>query len=161
MNAIPFAPWLFVLRLYAGCFWLSHGWGKITSPEWSAPGGTMASILAKMAAGAQGPYHDFLTGVVVPNQTTFAHLVAWGETLTGVSLLLGLLTPLGALGGMFLPLNYMLAKGVDLDAAFGMDALAIFISFLCLVLPVGRVAGLDSVLFRRQPTRPAVRAAPR
>jgi uncharacterized membrane protein YphA (DoxX/SURF4 family) len=161
MNT-PYAPWLLLLRLYAGCFWLSHGWAKVTNPEWSAPGGMMSSFLSKTTAEGSGPYHDFVTGVVVPNVSLFAHLVAWGELLTGVSLLLGFLTPLGALGGVFLPLNYLSAKGFNLDAVFGMDALAAVMSLLCLVLPVGRVAGLDGLLFRRAVrTKPAPAAAPR
>jgi uncharacterized membrane protein YphA (DoxX/SURF4 family) len=89
--------------------------------------------------------------------TLFAHLVAWGETLTGIALLLGLLTPVGAIGGMFLSLNYALSKGVDLDAISGLDAAAFVLSFLCLVLPVGMVFGLDGLLWGRRSSRVAGR----
>jgi uncharacterized membrane protein YphA (DoxX/SURF4 family) len=148
MDVRRYGLWLLLLRLYAGLFWLSHGWQKLTNPGWAAPGGMMAAFVSKMVADTHGAYHDFVTGTVLPNVAIFAHLVAWGETLTGISLLLGLLTPVGAIGGVFLALNYASAKGFKLDALFGTDALAIAISFLCLVLPVGKVAGLDAILFR-------------
>jgi uncharacterized membrane protein YphA (DoxX/SURF4 family) len=161
MTARPYAPWLLILRLYAGCFWLSHGWQKVTNPSWATPNGGMASILPKMVEGTSGPYHDFVTTAVMPNVGLFAHLVAWGETLTGISLLLGVLTPIGALGGMFLSLNYLFSKGADVDSLFGMDALAFVVSFMCLVLPVGRVLGLDGLLRGRRPSSSvAGRAAP-
>jgi thiosulfate dehydrogenase [quinone] large subunit len=155
MNRTP-SPWLAVLRIYTGLFWLNHGWGKVTDANWAASGGPMATMVSKMAQGGNGAYHDFLTGTVLPNSAVFAHLVAWGETLTGVSLLVGLLTPLGAGGGVFLALNYLVAKGVDLDAAFGMDALAAVLSFANLVLPTGAILSVDSLLRRRgaRPPRP-------
>ncbi len=148
MNVRRYGLWVLLLRLYAGLFWLSHGWQKVTNPGWAARDGMMATLVSKMVADTHGAYHDFVAGTVLPNISIFAHLVAWGETLTGVSLLLGLLTPVGAIAGVFLGLNYLLAKGLKLDALFGIDALAIAISFLCLVLPVGRIAGLDAVIWR-------------
>jgi thiosulfate dehydrogenase (quinone) large subunit len=154
MSARPYAPWLLILRLYAGVFWLLHGWQKVTDPAWAAPRGTMSSELSKMVGDTPGAYHDFVTGMVLPNVVLFAHLVAWGETLTGVSLFLGLLTPIGALVGMFLALNYFLANGVDVDALSGFNALAFVMSFMCLVLPVGMIFGLDGqIRGRRSPSR--------
>ena len=44
-----------------------------------------------------------------PHPEPFAHLTAWGETITGIGLTLGLLTGLASLTGFLLALNYGLA----------------------------------------------------
>jgi len=143
------AGWLAVIRIYTGVFWLIHGTGKLISPQFASPAGMFSKILQDMMAGSSGPYHEFLVNTVLPHASTFAHLVAWGETLTGVSLLLGLLSRVGGIGGMFLTLNYMLAQGElsKLNGYAGLDAAAFALSFLNLVLPTGMRFGLDGLLF--------------
>jgi thiosulfate dehydrogenase [quinone] large subunit len=144
--------WLVLLRLYVGFFWLQHGIGKLREPEWAAPNGSMAQILQSMIKDTSGWYHDFIVNVVLPNSLLFAHLVAWGETLAGISLFLGLLTNVGGIVGVFLALNYLLAKGlpVSLDALAGLESAAIAMSLACVVLPVSKAFSLDAMIFRRR-----------
>jgi uncharacterized membrane protein YphA (DoxX/SURF4 family) len=162
MNAIPYAPWLFILRLYMGLFWLDHGLRKVTDRNWAGPNGDCAGFVSQTIAHTGGWFHDFVTGTVLPNINVFAYLVAWGETLVGVSLLLGLLTAVGAIGGMFLAANYMLLKGGPTvnDGWASYEGATIALCFMCLVLPVGRAWGLDTLVFRRS-ARGALRAPPR
>lgn len=143
---------LAAVRLYGGIFWLLHAVGKFQDPNWAVRGGTCERFLHGMIDVQSGAYHDFVLNVVLPNIEIFAHLVQYGELLTGISLLLGLLTWVGASGGVFLALNYFLAKGslVHLDAYAGLEALAIAYGVACLILPVGRAFGLDALIFRRR-----------
>ena len=147
-----YATWLAVLRIYAGIFWLLHGVPKLLNPNFAKPDGMMAGMIQHALPQTSGAYHDFLVHVVLPNAPLFAHLVAWGETLTGVSLLLGLLTRVGGLVGVLLPLNYWLMKGdfTDFSSLGGLDWAAMALGFINLVLPTGLVFGLDAYLARRR-----------
>ncbi len=144
--------WLAFFRILIGAVWLDHAYGKLTDPQWASPNGTCFQILTGMSNGTSGIYHDFITGVALPNIGVFAHLDAWGETLTGISLVLGLLSRLGGLGGLFLTLQYFLAKGsyAHLDGYTGLDAVTGYLSALNLVLPTGTVFGLDALIGRRK-----------
>ncbi|PZR56075.1 MAG: hypothetical protein DLM50_09680 [Candidatus Meridianibacter frigidus] len=142
--------WLAVLRMYTGIFWLIHG-----IPKWM-PGAPFVARFGettqKLAAGSTGAYHSYLVSVVLPNASLFGNLLRAGEVLVGISLLFGLLTRMGALGGMFLALNYMLAKNAmgSIDTYASLDAAAFVLSFMHLVLPSGYVWGLDRALRRRR-----------
>ena len=140
-----YAAWLAVLRIFTGVFWLTHGVPKLLNPAFAA---RMPDMIREMSSEASGPYHDFIMHVVLPNASLYAHLVAWGETLTGVSLLLGILAPVGGLVGFFLGLNYFLMKGsyAHLTDLGGLDAAAMALSFINLVLPTGLIWGFDGVL---------------
>ncbi len=152
--------WLLILRLYAGVFWLVHGLPKFLNPGmFMPPNGYMGQMLARASQTSTGFYHDFLVNTVMPNIGLFAELVRLGEVLTGISLLLGFLTPLGGLAGCFLALNYLAAAGEFRSVTgFGtINAAAFMLSFFCIVLPVGRFAGIDALLVRK-PNKRTVKA---
>lgn len=152
-----YAGWFTVLRLFAGAFWLVHGVSKfLGSAAYMPPSGYMPQIVQKAIMSQTGFYHDFLLNVVTPNINLFAELVRLGETLTGISLLLGVFTRFGGLVGCFLALNYMAINGefTSWTTIGSLDAVAFMLSFLMLVVPAGRVAGVDVLLVRR---RPAIR----
>jgi len=161
--APTYARWLALIRFYTGFFWIMHGLGKVRDPQWAAPAGNCATIIGQMIAHTSGPYHDFIANTVLPNVTVFAHLVAWGETLTGVSLLLGLLTRVGGLVGALLALNYWAAKGhFHRPSGYAtLDTAAAVLSFIHFVLPTGNAMGLDNLLApRRRIVAETVEAVP-
>jgi len=106
------------LRIWLGYQWISAGFEKITGGGWigatSGVGitGFLKGAIAK-AGGAhpavQSWYADFIKNVALPNATTFSYLVAFGEILVGISLILGALTVVGLIAGAFMNLNYLLA----------------------------------------------------
>ena len=151
--------WLLIFRLYAGSFWLIHGIPKFLNPSmFMPPNGYMGQMLAHATQTSTGFYHDFLLHTVTPNINLFAELVRLGEVLTGLSLLLGFLTPLGGLVGCFLALNYLATAGEFHWSGLGtLNGVAFALSFFCMVLPVGRFAGVDALLVRR-PNPRAVKA---
>ena len=70
----------------------------------------MPKLLAKYAADNPFPaYKAYLLDTVIPNAALYANLTALGEAFVGISLLAGLLTPLGAAAGLWLTLMYGLA----------------------------------------------------
>lgn len=115
--------WL-IIRFYVGYEWLLAGWGKVTSPAWTGPQagsaltGFLNGALAK-AAGAhpdvQGWYATFINGFALPHAALFARLVAYGELLVGLGLILGFLTGIAAFFGAFMNMNYLLAGTVSIN----------------------------------------------
>ena len=106
------------LRIWLGYQWISAGWEKITGGGWvgatSGVGitGFLKGAVAK-AGGAhpavQSWYGNFIKNVALPNAKVFSYLVAYGEILVGISLILGALTVVGLIAGAFMNLNYLLA----------------------------------------------------
>ena len=143
-----YAAWLAVLRIFTGIFWMAHGVPKLLGATFFGPSGDMAGMLREASASGHGPYNDFIAHVALPNAGLFSHLVAWGETLAGISLLLGLFSRLGGAVGVFLALNYFMLKGsyAHVTALGGLDAAAMALSFIPIVLPTGVIWGLDGVL---------------
>jgi len=149
--ASRYASALGIFRILTGIWWFVHGYLKLTSPDWGGPSGTCANIMQHMASGTSGPYHDFMTNVAIPHASTIAMLVALGETLTGVSLILGLLTVVGGIVGTFLVLNYWTAGGGygDLGSYSGLETGMMICTAIHAALPTGLVYGLDGLVARR------------
>lgn len=100
--------WTFV-RLYLGVQWLQSGWQKIGGFDAS---GFIKGAIAKSTGdhpAVQGWYASFLESVALPNVQLFNILVAWGELLVGLGLVLGMFTTIALYGGAFMNLNFMLA----------------------------------------------------
>lgn len=113
--------WLLV-RLYVGWAWLEAGWEKVTNPLWT--GSDAGKALSGFIQGAlhkasgehpdvQGWYASFLEHGVLPHANLWSHVVAYGELLVGIGLILGLLTGIAAFFGLFMNLNYLLAGTVS------------------------------------------------
>jgi thiosulfate dehydrogenase [quinone] large subunit len=113
--------WL-ILRLYAGYEWFSAGLEKVQSPAWVGP--TAGAAITGFVKGAltkssgdhpdvQGWYATFLQNVVLPNAALFSRLVAYGELLVGIALILGLFTGIAAFFGSIMNANYLLSGTVS------------------------------------------------
>ncbi|MHB8146419.1 MAG: TQO small subunit DoxD [Vulcanimicrobiaceae bacterium] len=163
-SSKTYAFWLALLRIFTGAAWIVHGTGKFTqSAMFMPPNGFIVGFIAKAASATTGPYHDFLVNVVQPNISIFAELVRLGEVLTGCALVLGIFTRFGGFVGVLLTLNYMAAKGAfgSLEGVAGIDAAMLALSAVNLVLPTGRMLGVDALLGRpRAAARVVVTPAP-
>jgi thiosulfate dehydrogenase [quinone] large subunit len=113
--------WL-IFRVYAGYQWIIAGSGKLTSPAWTgATAGTALTGFIKNALtltsgehpAVQGWYGAFLQDVVLAHVKFWSYFVAWGETLVGVALILGLFTGIAAFFGSFMNVNYLMAGAVS------------------------------------------------
>jgi thiosulfate dehydrogenase [quinone] large subunit len=113
--------WL-LLRLYVGGEWLQAGWHKATSPVWvGSKAGTAISDFAQGALGrtsgshpdVPGWYAWFLQHSVLVYPALWSYLMAGGELLVGIALILGLFTGIAAFFGSLMNINYLLAGAVS------------------------------------------------
>lgn len=118
--------WLLV-RLYVGWEWLAAGWGKVNNPAWvgDSAGGALTGFVQGALAKTGGAHPDvqwwyasFLQNVVLPNVDFWSPLVAYGELLVGVALIVGFLVGISAFFGLFMNLNFMLAGTVSVNPIY-------------------------------------------
>lgn len=137
--------WL-IIRLYVGYAWLKAGWGKVTSDAWTGKNGGAAvegfvrGALAKAEEGKDvtGWYASFLENTVLPNAKVFAFLVAYGEVLVGLGLILGLLTGIAAFFGSIMNVSFLFAGTLSTN-----PLLFILATWLVLAWKVAGWYGLD------------------
>jgi len=135
-----------LLRLYTGVFFAWHGIGKISRGNFSD---SLGGFLNRSLESAFGFYRPFIEAVVLPNKALFASLVAYGELLLGVALILGLATRYAAFAGVFLMANFWFAKGGGVLAGSNHDVVWMVILLVLGLVPAGRIAGLDDGLSGR------------
>jgi uncharacterized membrane protein YphA (DoxX/SURF4 family) len=149
--------WVAALRIVVGVWFVKAVWTKFTlaylwdaipypavSPRFLA---FHPKRIAEFAAGNPvGWYKDFLEGTVLPNSRLFATLQTFGEAAVGLGLILGLLTGLGALVGLFLSLNYGLASQWMSFGQQGFHVLLVTAMIVFLGARAGRAWGIDAWL---------------
>jgi thiosulfate dehydrogenase [quinone] large subunit len=115
--------WL-VLRLYVGYEWFIAGWGKLHNPAWTgsqagtAISGFVNGALAKTTGAhpdVQGWYAWFLQHMVLTHPDLWSHMIAWGETLVGIALIVGIFTGIAAFFGSLMNVNYLLAGSISIN----------------------------------------------
>jgi len=89
----------------------------------------------------QGWYASFLENVALPNAETFSYVVAYGEVIVGIALIIGLFTGIAAFFGSFMNLNFLLAGTVSVN-----PILFVLQLFLILAWRVAGWVGLDRYL---------------
>ncbi|MGO4886243.1 DoxX family protein [Anaerobacillus sp. MEB173] len=104
------------LRLYLGWAWLTAGWGKITGEPFSAAGylgGAIANPVESHGAVVYPTYVAFLERFALPNAELFSFMVAWGEVLVGLGLILGVFTTAAAFFGVMMNFAFMFAGTIS------------------------------------------------
>ncbi len=155
------AQWLAVLRIVVGLYFIKSLVTKMSvvllggaipipsvSERWV---NVMPKIVARQAS--DNPlsfYKQFLEGTVLPNSSVFAQLTAWGETVVGIGLTLGLLTGLASLVGLFLVTNYGLATQWMSPGQQGFHLVLFFLMLAFFFARAGRTWGIDGWLARRK-----------
>lgn len=142
--------WL-LLRVWLGWQWLNSGWGKVTNPKWVLTGESLKAFWERAIlipepparpAIAYGWYRDFLAYMVQgEHYTWFGKLVAYGEVLIGVALILGAFTGIAAFLAGFMNWNFMMAGTLSANPLFFAIA-----TWLVLAWKTAGWWGLDRVL---------------
>lgn len=144
--------WL-IIRIYVGWEWVVAGWAKVNNPVWAGPtaGGALHGFLLGTLAKTAGAHPDvsswyaaFIKISVLPNTTVFSNLVAYGELLVGIALILGLFTGIAAFFGAFMNMNYLFAGTVSVNPLLFLLQL-----FLILAWRTAGFIGLDRYLLPR------------
>jgi uncharacterized membrane protein YphA (DoxX/SURF4 family) len=156
--------WIVVLRVVVGVWFMKAVWTKFTlgflwdvipypavSPRFLA---FHPKRVAEFAAGNPvGWYKEFLEETVLPNGRLFATLQTFAEAAVGLGLILGLLTGLTALVGLFLCLNYGLASQWMSFGQQGFHVLLVTSMIVFLCARAGRTWGLDRGILARSGRR--------
>ena len=153
--------WLALLRIVVGLYFAKAVITKLgivmvggvplpgASERWI---NVMPKIIAKQAA--DNPilfYKHFLENTVLTHPEPFAHLTAWGETITGIGLTLGLLTGIASLSGLLLAINYGLATQWMSAGQQGFHIVLVAMMIAFFFARAGRTWGLDAWLWSVRP----------
>jgi len=140
---------LFPLRILCGVILILEGWGKLRH-GW-LHGTPLTGMLDEWAANHR-TYNFFIPVVETAraHPKIFAALITAGELTVGLSMLLGLLTRLGAFLGVLLLFSIAAGSGQGLVPP-GNALLLGAILFIFMLAPPGRVLGLDAVWRARFP----------
>lgn len=104
---------LTLLRVYLGWSWMTAGWGKVTGEPFNAAGYLNGVVNNEMVAQQYPTYHAFIESFALPNAGVFSLMVAWGELLVGIGLLLGVLTTAAAFFGIMMNFAFMFAGTIS------------------------------------------------
>ena len=141
---------LLPLRIFMGVTFIYAGVQHLTDPAYFDPSkpGYIGHLVSGYAVGS--PIRDFLLGVVAPNAVAFGYLVAVGESLVGIAILLGFLFRVAAFAGLLLNFTFFLSATWNaFPFYFGSDI--VFVMCWVTLLLAGPQAGLsiDGVLATR------------
>ena len=156
------AQWLAVLRIAVGLYFVKSLVTKMTivllggflpvpavSARWIE---VMPKIVTRQAA--ENPilfYKQFLEGTVLTHPELFAQFTAWGETVVGLGLTLGLLTGVSSLVGLFLVINYGLATQWMSPGQQGFHLVLFVLMLAFFFARAGRTWGLDGRIASARP----------
>lgn len=107
---------LLLVRVYLGWQWMTAGWGKITGDGFNAGGflkGAVANPVVSHDHVVYPNYVAFLEKVAIPNADLFSMMVAYGEFLVGLGLLLGVLTTWATFFGVVMNFAFLYAGTVS------------------------------------------------
>ena len=142
-----------LVRLFLAYEWLYSGTGKVQSilSNSTAYFAGMSKVFdAVWAKSNPFPFMvDFLTKTAAPNAATVVTIIAIFEVLVGISFLFGVLTRLGALGGIVMNVIFYLAAGHTSPSTAGLGLVMIGAQLAMMIAPGGRVLGLDAILHRK------------
>ena len=125
--------------------WLRSSYGKLAEGKFV---GGMSATLTKFASNNPYPFiKNFLQTVAIPNSTTFGLLTMYGEALTAIAMLLGivwlwknqanrtakLLLGAGLAGGLFLNSIFWLSSGWTSASTDGLNLLMAAVQLISLV----------------------------
>ena len=147
LGNVFFALFWLPVRFFVGRDWLSAGWHKVVDPEWTQSGVALQSYWERASAiPEQGRppitydwFRQFLQYMLDNGwYTWFAKLIAWGEVLVGLGLLVGALVGIAAFFGTVMNFSFMLAGSASSNPVlFGLAV------FLVLAWKVAGYWGLD------------------
>lgn len=141
------APIYLIIRVYLGWAWLTAGWGKVTNPAWvgadagTAVGGYLRGALGRATGDSPtvaGWYAWMIEHLFLPVAPLMSYLVAFGEVIIGIALILGLLTGAAAFFGGLMNVAFMFAGTLSTN-----PLLFVLATWLVLAWRVAGWYGLD------------------
>jgi len=135
----PRAGWLWVLpRIWLGWQWFEAGSHKVVDPKWTQTGEALQGFWARAVSIPETGrpaitfewYRAFLQTLLdTEAYTWFAKVVAYGELLIGVALILGAFTGIAAFFGGFMNWNFMMAGSASTNPMLFVIAVALIMAW--------------------------------
>jgi len=167
--------WLWaIVRIFLGYEWLTAGWHKITGGGWIDGGTALKGFWTKAAAIPAAPakpaitydwYRAFIQFMLDNGwYSWFASLVAFGEFMIGVALILGAFVGIAAFFGALMNWNFIMAGAASTNPVLLMLGIVLILAW-----KVGGWYGLDRFLlpivgtpwtWRSEENRPPIRPQP-
>jgi thiosulfate dehydrogenase [quinone] large subunit len=148
------AAWLWLpLRIWLGYRWIDASLHKIDNPAWVSTGEALKGFwlnAVSIPEGGRAPiafdwYRDFIQFLLnAGSYTWFGKLIAYGEMLVGVALILGAFTGIMAFFGGFMNWNFMMAGSASINPLMFLFSFGIILAW-----KVAGNLGLDRVLLPR------------
>jgi thiosulfate dehydrogenase [quinone] large subunit len=132
------APVWAVIRILLGLSWLDAGLHKITDPGWMQTGESLLGFWTRaVAIPEQGRppiaydwYRAFIQGLIDSGSYTwFAKLIAVGEVLVGVALIVGAFVGIAAFFGAFMNLNFIMAGSASTNGLLFIAAVLLILAW--------------------------------
>ena len=150
----PRAAWLWVLpRIWLGYQWFDAAMHKVGNPKWVETGEGLKGYWLSAVKIPEAParpliafdwYRGFLQMLIdAEAYTWFAKLVAYGELLIGIALIIGAFTGIAALFGGFMNWNFMMAGSASTNPMLFVTAVGLILAW-----KVSGYIGADYLLLR-------------
>jgi thiosulfate dehydrogenase [quinone] large subunit len=149
----PLAGWLWVLpRIWLGWQWFEAATHKVTDPKWVETGETLMGFWTRAVAIPETGrplisfdwYRTFIQFLLdTQSYTWFAKLVAYGELLIGIALIIGAFTGIAAFFGGFMNWNFMMAGSASTNPLLFVAAVGLILAW-----KVSGYIGADFFLLR-------------
>jgi thiosulfate dehydrogenase [quinone] large subunit len=137
-NDTRFSSVWFVIRVLIGLSWLQSGVGKLGNPAWMETGAALQGFWNNAVAIPEAGrpaiafdwYRGFIQGMLDSGSYVwFAKLVAIGETMIGVALVLGAFVGVAALFAAFMNWNFVMAGAASSNALMGLGAVLLVLAW--------------------------------
>jgi thiosulfate dehydrogenase (quinone) large subunit len=144
--------WL-IVRVLLGLSWLDAGWHKVTDPAWMQTGEALQGFwtrIVQIPESGRPPitfdwYRSFIQGLLdAGTYTWFAKLIAVGEVMIGVALIIGAFVGIAAFFGAFMNYNFIMAGSASTNGAMLVATI-----FLVLAWKIAGYYGLDYYLLAK------------
>jgi thiosulfate dehydrogenase [quinone] large subunit len=145
------AAWLWLpLRIYLGYQWVEAGLHKVEDPAWVMSGEALKGFwtrIVQIPAEGRPPinydwYRSFIQMLLdAEAYTWFAKLIAYGELLVGIGLILGAFTGFAAFFGATMNFNFMLAGSASSNPVLFLIAVLLILGW-----KVSGLVGADYIL---------------